>query len=1319
MKIFMRCSLVAGLCLAMNGRSEAGTGAGSWSELVGNYQTWRGVYTIMVPPLKASLSEIEQRIASGSYSFATEPGYYWDLTGGDFYVDPEGEIAKTVADGTWVYMIEDLATAKVFVMQDGQTAPLATFAAEPWPIYDPNTYEYTLLNELAKRRVVWWLKLRVVADSEPEAETTSAAPTAALAAEDDEGGGFAMMMGEDDPANCDPCLQDLDGDGVSNRDELMAGTDPNDPSSYFRLTGFALTNDAGLVYTWYGVTNREYALQTGPTGGYANVYAFSNVTSWLLGNNADIAQTDTGTGTNQDFAVSRLLVRERDSNTNGIPDWWEVQQYCGLTNINQIGDDDADGLENREESYFGYSPTNSERFLYHSPFKIVAVNTNDPTGADDGTEFFDFHGGGRPLSLASNAMDGFGQIDGSPYFSGGFFCNNDTQNLYIGVSGLRLFGPNAFAVFLDTTSGGETSLTHLVAGGAQPYGFSKAANVRFGSGFTPNVGLLLGGKSADGHNYASYEMAGSRAWGLYAANNATASSFRAFTQSLQVGQSFFVDMDNGYIDTPYRVGIELQTSAGQARFGLYFRGGDSNYRLHDSLGTNVNTGLGYADEGIRIAVTLTATDTYSLTLRRFEDGAIFVTNGTLAGTAGGQIQRVRLYNAGAGGGSQKDAYFNRLRVGPHFDSASDRVYDDGWWTDDSGGSGFSNWTFSATASAGNFTGSSTGNGGGDGNGDGDIDGKENMGQGVYRLSDNGNFDGFSGSGEQPISQWARTYTADSISAHAGVEVAIKLSDLGVSPGDTIKIAAAFLGDTDGTNRWLSPEVYGASVQLPTNSGFQPITIVGAPLQLSSVAQTIPGCADQLFGENDVLFQAFHWNADSYNKDPRNAGSGDWYNKVLAKIADLATSGFTMVYLPPPQKGISGGYSMGYDPFDHYDLGQYDQRDTTETRFGSRSELTNLTATLTRSNLLPVVDVVMNHMRQAPGQGLKQFTNYPHGIFFKTANDFHATPLGHNDTLAPYHQTTEFGSDFYDIAHLTTNMRSGLKRWGAWLVTNAFYGGFRFDLTQKVEPWYVYEWLSYPQMRGRFASAEYWRLAGVRELQEWHSLIGGKAAIWDWKCRDLLYEMCYTNAYNFDISQLTNTLVWQSPNRALALTENHDTYCPDKYSEPEITRRGIIRQKELPYSFTLFSAALPSVYWLDYYDTPYHDGRVGDTNVFLGYSGAPLKPAIDRLIWIRTNLLAGGQSYLVTNNAIKADLFIGLREGAAPKTGGILLLNDSESSTLGQFTVTPWPNAVLRDWVPISSPTIVTTDPTGGVYLEVTARGYRIFAPTNAILGGGP
>lgn len=93
MKKVTRCLFLIGCCLALTAPTEAATGTATWSELVGNYQAWRGVYSIMVPPLKASLAEIENGIASGTYAFTTESGYYWDLTGGDFYVDTAGEIA--------------------------------------------------------------------------------------------------------------------------------------------------------------------------------------------------------------------------------------------------------------------------------------------------------------------------------------------------------------------------------------------------------------------------------------------------------------------------------------------------------------------------------------------------------------------------------------------------------------------------------------------------------------------------------------------------------------------------------------------------------------------------------------------------------------------------------------------------------------------------------------------------------------------------------------------------------------------------------------------------------------------------------------------------------------------------------------------------------------------------------------------------------------------------------------------------------------------------------------------------------------------------
>jgi hypothetical protein len=209
-----------------------------------------------------------------------------------------------------------------------------------------------------------------------------------------------------------------------------------------------------------------------------------------------------------------------------------------------------------------------------------------------------------------------------------------------------------------------------------PYSSSWPNGSNGGLGWGGGWILSAAGGSFGGHFVSSSSGNGSgtsgnidtagKSWGMYANTTNITDAIRPFSGALSVGQSFALDMDNGFIDsggTPSpTVGFGLRNSSNLNRLEFYFKGGDPSYTYSDSTGTH-SSGIGFTANGLHAEVTLTGIDTYQLKVTP-SGGATSTFSGTLADGAGSGIDRVRLFNANAGNGGSNNAFFNSIAVTP-------------------------------------------------------------------------------------------------------------------------------------------------------------------------------------------------------------------------------------------------------------------------------------------------------------------------------------------------------------------------------------------------------------------------------------------------------------------------------------------------------------------------------------------------------------------------------------------------------------------------------------------------------------------------------
>jgi alpha-amylase len=429
-------------------------------------------------------------------------------------------------------------------------------------------------------------------------------------------------------------------------------------------------------------------------------------------------------------------------------------------------------------------------------------------------------------------------------------------------------------------------------------------------------------------------------------------------------------------------------------------------------------------------------------------------------------------------------------------------------------------------------------------------------------------------------------------------------------------------------------------------------------------------------DSRVLMQGFYW--DCFNE----SGNGNWWDSVSSKIPALASAGITEIWLPPAQKSYWQP-SMGYDPYDYYDLGEYKQlTPTVETYFGSRAELENLIDIIHKNKIKAYADLVYNHTRGGesefnPNINSKSLTSFKplSGKYEFHYNNFHPSTFEKADPGA-------FGADFPDLCHTNPATYKVLEDYSKWLKTTIGYDGFRYDWVNGIHPWVIKKLQTNV---GGFAVCEYWEMDKNKVLTYLKD-IDNSASVFDFPLFNALKNMC--NSDTFDMKNLKDaSVITTAPDNAVTFIANHDT---DKEKEYQVN----IDDKMMAYAYILTHEGVPMVFWKDYYN--------------YGLALPASDKGIDRLLWVRHHLVSGPTSVLYADD----DVYVMQRDGTP---GVLLILNDNPKEKLSVTVTTKWANTELKPYAYGSSqdvtvPPNTTTDRSGKVSLSIPARGYIVYAP---------
>lgn len=488
--------------------------------------------------------------------------------------------------------------------------------------------------------------------------------------------------------------------------------------------------------------------------------------------------------------------------------------------------------------------------------------------------------------------------------------------------------------------------------------------------------------------------------------------------------------------------------------------------------------------------------------------------------------------------------------------------------------------------------------------------------------------------------------------------------------------------------------------------------------------------------NGVMMQYFHW----YIKSEDNL-----WEKIKSEAQNLAEAGFTSLWLPPAYKGSGGGYDVGYGVYDHFDLGEFDQKGSIPTKYGTKEQYIQAISEAQKHGLQIYADIVFNHKMGGDAeeefnatpynptnrneqigdiQHIKAWTNFKfearqkkyselewHWWHFNAAdynafdNNKDAVYLFEGKTFAQGVDLEWGNFDFLMGCNLDVqneDVRNEMLYWGEWYIKTTNIDGFRFDAVKHIQTDFFMQWLGHLRhtfQKNLFAVGEYWSYE-KDALRHFIDATQGNIMLFDVALHKK-FSIASKQNNDFDLTTIfDDTLVQSDPNLVVTIVDNHDT-------QPLQALESVVEAwfKPIAYSLILLRKdGYPCIFYPDYYGASYKDyGNDGQEYEIVMPSH---KIMIDKFLDIRKKYAYGDQyDYFDHSNCIGWTR-IGNEEN--PFSIAVVISNGSDGS---KFMETRSPNTKYKDLTEHIQD-IITTDQNGWANFRCPARSVSVWVEIN-------